>query len=119
MTAAKPMNTATTSVSMWPASASNAIELISSDVVNSTTKKAARIAAAMIMRGIIRDASASAGVWLWPAPMECNICVLAHILQGSEPAAPEPGEGVAGGRQHVGHAREIEEPTHDPEEPLV
>ena len=56
------MNTATTSVNMCPASASSAIELISNEVVSSTTKNAARIAAAMIMRGIIRELSASAGV---------------------------------------------------------
>ena len=56
------MKTATTSVSMWPASASKAIELISNEVVNSTTKNAARIAAATIMRGIIRDLSVSAGL---------------------------------------------------------
>ena len=63
------MNTATTSVSMCPASASSASELINSEVVSSTTKNAAKIDAAMIMRGIIRDASASAGVWLCPAPI--------------------------------------------------
>ena len=51
VTAARPMKTATTSVSMWPASASKAIELISNEVVNSTTKNAARIAAAM--RGMV------------------------------------------------------------------
>ena len=62
ITAASPMNTATTSVSMCPASASSAIELINSDVVSSTTKNVARIPAATIMRGTIRDASASAGV---------------------------------------------------------
>ena len=62
VTAASPMNTATTSVSMCPASASSAIELISSEVVNSTTKNAARIPAARNIRGIIREVSASAGV---------------------------------------------------------
>ena len=35
---------------MWPASASSAIELISSAVVSSTTKNAVRIAAAMTIR---------------------------------------------------------------------
>lgn len=62
VTAASPMNTATTSVSMWPASASSAIELISSEVASSTTKNAARIAAAVTMRGISRASSVSAGV---------------------------------------------------------
>jgi hypothetical protein len=47
---------------MCPASASSAIELISNDVVNSTTKKVAKIPAEKIIRGIIREASASAGV---------------------------------------------------------
>ncbi len=46
-TAVNPMNMATRSVSMWPASASRAIELISSAVTSSRTKNALRIAAAM------------------------------------------------------------------------
>ncbi|CNH65381.1 Uncharacterised protein [Mycobacterium tuberculosis] len=58
ITAASPMNTATTSVSMCPASANRAIELITSEVVSSTTKNVARIPAATIIRGIIRDAEA-------------------------------------------------------------
>ena len=49
-TAVRPMNIATRSVSMWPASASSASELISSAVVSSRTKKAVRIAAAMTIR---------------------------------------------------------------------
>ena len=49
-TAVRPMNIATRSVSMWPASASSAIELISSAVVSSRTKKAVRMAAAMSIR---------------------------------------------------------------------
>src|SRR5690348_11149982 len=113
------MRTATTSVSMWPASASRAIELISSEVTSSTTKNAARIAAAMIMRGISRASSVSAGVWLWPAPMARNICAIAHIWQGSEPAAPEAGQRVAPTHQDVRHAGHVEQRQHDPEEPLV
>jgi hypothetical protein len=44
------MNMATRSVSMWPASASRAIEPISSAVVSSMTKKTANTIAAMIIR---------------------------------------------------------------------
>ncbi len=49
-TAVRPMNIATRSVSMWPASASSAIELIHSAVTSSMTKNAVRIAAAMTIR---------------------------------------------------------------------
>ncbi len=45
------MNMAATSVSMWPASASSAIEPISSAVVSSTTKKAPSSAVAIASRG--------------------------------------------------------------------
>jgi hypothetical protein len=49
-TALRPMNIATRSVSMWPASASRAIESIISAVVSSIAKNAVRIAAAMTIR---------------------------------------------------------------------
>jgi len=44
------MNIATRSVSMWPASASSAIESIHNAVVSSMTKKTVRIAAAASIR---------------------------------------------------------------------
>src|ERR1700751_5344216 len=112
------MNTATTSVSICPASASSAIELINSEVVNSTTKNAARIAAARIMRGIMRGASASLGVWSWPAPItQKYIRGNAYMTSGSDPPAPEAGQRVARKRQLARHAGEFEQPRDDPEDP--
>src|SRR3546814_186196 len=111
------MNIATRSVSMCPASASSAIELIHSAVTSSSTKNAARIAAPMI----IRPTRVSPPPWLWscPAPMQPNICAKSHMLQDSEPGRPEPGQSAADRHQRSVDPGQVDEPEHHREEHLV
>src|SRR3954452_20782393 len=108
------MNIATKSVSMWPASASSAIEPIVSAVVSSMTKKADSTAAAMI----IRLTRVSPLPWLWPAPMPFNVCAKTHMSQGAalQPGRPEPGEVEAESDQAAVDPGQVEEPADHGEE---